>query len=950
MTTAPNNLRLRIQNLSLKTKISLAVSILLIMLVVTIGLVAINAFKSKLTEIVVAQQDTLVTRIAEDLDQHLSTIHNALIKAATTIPHDIVNDSDKAQKFLDSNAGTLSLFDRSIFIFSPAGTLIAESPFRPNRRGQDFSFREYIQKTVATNKPIISQPFVTTKDDRHTVLMFTAPVFGKDGQLIAIMTGSLGLTQPGVLGKIAKTKIGESGYFFLTTNSRAVILHPNQNLIMKTLAPEGANKLYDQALKGYEGTREDFDTNGLRTLTSLKPIKATSWILGAHYPLNEAYAPITEFTRKWMLLMGVGVILILALIWSLMRYLTNPLFTLTKQIKGSVIQHEKLSQIQLKAGGEIAELARAFNGMITQLNHRENDLRESEKRYRLMAENTTDMISRHTPDGTFIYVSTVCKTLLGYDVEELIGHSILEFIHPDNYNEVRQSQLEIFDSSSTSSVIYRMRNRDHNFVWLETTSKVLTDPISGEEEIVCVSRDFTARKKLEEELHYLALHDGLTSLPNRILINDRFQQAIFHANREDHLTAILVLDLDRFKRINDTLGHDAGDKVLKLIASRVQECVRQIDTVARPGGDEFVILLASINHLEDAMMVASKILASINEPFILERQETFITGSIGISIYPKDGQDATMLIKNADTALYCAKEQGGNNYQCYIPDMNAKALEHLSLENALHSAIERNELRVHYQPVIEIKSGQIKGVEALVRWEHPEHGLVSPVNFIPLAETSGLIVPIGEWVMRHACKEVLSWREQGLPPIRLAVNISGRQFRQRNLLESIQNIITETKFNPKDLDLELTESVIMGDPAKTVEILHTLKAMGTSISIDDFGTGYSSLSYLKRFPIDTLKIDRSFVQDITLDQDDAAIVRAVIALAQSLRLKVVAEGVETQEQLTYLQELNCDSMQGFLISRPLPPDKLIQFMRSQDKNQSKNTVSSFNEFKRAKKP
>ena len=438
-----------------------------------------------------------------------------------------------------------------------------------------------------------------------------------------------------------------------------------------------------------------------------------------------------------------------------------------------------------------------------------------------------------------------------------------------------------------------------------------------------LEREIIERRRAEEAAYY----DTLTGLPNRMLFQERLPHALALAERSRQMLAVMLLDLDRFKTINETLGHGVGDRLLHEVAERLTGCVRRSDTVARFAGDEFALLLMQITRpddviriarrTEDAVEVAQSILRILEAPFVWGQHELYLTASIGIGLYPDDGEDSQTLLKNAGSALNRAKEQGGNNYQFYTADMNAKALKRLALENNLRHALERDEFVLHYQPQVNISSGRIVGAEALVRWQHPELGLVSPLDFIPLAEDTGLIVPIGEWVLRTACAQNKKWQEEGWPSMCISVNLSARQFQQLQLVESIAEILAETGLAPERLELELTESALMKDTETAVETLRRIKKTGVRIAIDDFGTGYSSLSHLKRLPIDVLKIDRSFVCESTTAPDDAAIVMAIIGLAHNLKLKVIAEGVETEEQLAFLRLLNCDEIQGYLCSKPL---------------------------------
>jgi diguanylate cyclase (GGDEF)-like protein len=389
------------------------------------------------------------------------------------------------------------------------------------------------------------------------------------------------------------------------------------------------------------------------------------------------------------------------------------------------------------------------------------------------------------------------------------------------------------------------------------------------------------------------------------------------AKRSERLVGLLFFDLDRFKTINDSLGHHVGDQLLEAVAERISNHIRDCDTVARLGGDEFTVVLESLSHVDEVFLVAQKICDMFASPFQLDTQQIFVTASIGITVFPFDDTDAENLLKNADIAMYRAKENGGNTYAFYEPHMDAHATEWLTLENDLRHALERNEFFLCYQPRVDISTGQILSAEALLRWQHPDHGLVSPAEFIPLLEETGLIVPIGEWVIKTACQQSLDWQSRGLPPLRIAVNISPRQFRQNNLIDLLTETLKTTKLDPNALELEITESMLIENVDVAAETLSAAHDLGIHVSVDDFGTGYSSLSYLKRFRISTLKIDRSFVKDITTDPDDAAIASAIVALAQSLDLNVTAEGVETQEQLAFIRQLGCDEAQGYLFSKPL---------------------------------
>lgn len=444
--------------------------------------------------------------------------------------------------------------------------------------------------------------------------------------------------------------------------------------------------------------------------------------------------------------------------------------------------------------------------------------------------------------------------------------------------------------------------------------------------LIGIFSDISERKMAEERIQHLAHYDTLTGLPNRALFSDRLQQALIYAQRNQSTVALLFLDLDRFKQINDTLGHGVGDQLLQMVSQRLLECVREQDTVSRQGGDEFIAVLPGTDH-EGADLVAEKILNAVIQPYVIEGHDLRVSCSIGIALYPSQAQDVDTLIKYADVAMYQAKEGGRNKYLHFDPSMNASAYERLKMETSLRGAIERNELRLYYQPQIDLVDGRLIGCEALVRWQHSEMGLVSPASFIPLAEETGLIMPISDWVLEEALRQTREWRDAGLPQITVSVNLSALQFRQRNLHEQVSQLLGKYELPAQVLDLELTEGILMQGVERTLAMLHELTMMGVGLSIDDFGTGYSSLSYLKRFPIQKLKIDQSFVRDVTHDSNDATMVRTIILMAHSLKLHVIAEGVETEDQADFLRQAGCERAQGYHFGRPMPAEAFSEYLR-----------------------
>jgi diguanylate cyclase (GGDEF)-like protein/PAS domain S-box-containing protein len=547
-------------------------------------------------------------------------------------------------------------------------------------------------------------------------------------------------------------------------------------------------------------------------------------------------------------------------------------------------------------------------------------LRESNERFDSAVRATNDVIwDWNLATGELWWNENLAK-VFGYRLEDIDRTNKFweDNIHPADRQRVASGVDNAIKSGEENwGDEYRFRRRDGTYAFVYDRGRLIRDDSGKPVRMIGAMADVTARKEAEERLSYLAQFDTLTNLPNRHLFRDRLAQTLVQGHRGHGQVGVMFVDLDRFKNINDMLGHEAGDRLLVLAAASLNESVREGDTVARISGDEFAIVLANMAKAEDASIVAGKVINGFAHSFDVAGHKVYVTASIGISVYPNDGADAETLLKNSETAMHRAKEQGRNGYQFYLPAMNERAMHRLELETGLRVALERKEFLLHYQPKIDLASNSICGFEALLRWQHPERGLIPPVQFIPILEDTGLIVPVGEWVLLQACREIEAWRTQGIEPRPVAVNLSARQFQQKNLDEVIGRVLKDTGIDPAHLELELTESLLMHDAAEAARTLQNLKNYGVRLAVDDFGTGYSSLAYLRRFPIDALKVDRAFIRDLTTNAEDATITLAIINLAHSLKLGVVAEGVETSAQVTFLKENRCDEAQGFYFARPL---------------------------------
>jgi diguanylate cyclase (GGDEF)-like protein/PAS domain S-box-containing protein len=525
------------------------------------------------------------------------------------------------------------------------------------------------------------------------------------------------------------------------------------------------------------------------------------------------------------------------------------------------------------------------------------------------------------------YLNVVAEALTGWSRKEAAGHPVEEVLRLIDASTRAVTQNPVALAIRENKPIVLSPNcvlvrRDGVEADIEDSTAPIHDRHGRVTGAVMVFHDVSATRALSGRMLHLAQHDGLTDLPNRILFSDRLTEAIAAAHRYRRRLAVLFLDLDRFKHVNDSLGHQIADRVLQSVASRLHACVRASDTVARQGGDEFVILLSEVTHAQDAAVSAEKILQVVRTLRRIDEHDLHLTASIGIATYPDDGADAETLLRNADLAMYHAKDNGRNNHQFFTTDMNRRTVERQSLEVDLRLALENHEFELFYQPKVSLATGAITALEALIRWHHPERGLVSPAQFIPVAEACGVIVPIGQWVMREACRQTRAWRDAGLPPVRIAINVSPRELREKDFVATVRATLAEAGLEPDNLELELTETFLMQDSTLTGTVLQALKGLGVTLALDDFGTGYSSLSHLRRFPIDTLKIDQSFVRDLATDADDANIVSAMISMGESLHMRVVAEGVETRDQLAFLQELGCPEAQGYYFSRPVAAGQL----------------------------
>ncbi|OBS08478.1 putative bifunctional diguanylate cyclase/phosphodiesterase [Acidihalobacter prosperus] len=643
------------------------------------------------------------------------------------------------------------------------------------------------------------------------------------------------------------------------------------------------------AFEGKSGLVTTRDYRGHEVVAAYTPLAQLGLGMVLKVDTDELYAPIYEQVREvsYMLLFFLAAGLLL------LYWLVNPLV-------------RKLAISEREA------------------RHASERLRDSETRTRTILDNIDEGLVTLAANGTVESLNPMAEQLFGYAPGALLGSNMLDLIDADDHAKYRE-RIEHFTARQdlhAPPTAFELAIAHRNGKRLPTEVRISDMVLGGQQKFILAIQDITRRKEAEARILHIASHDPLTGLPNRTLLEDRIKQAIQSHYRRHERFAVIYIDLNDFKTINDSLGHTIGDSLLRAVSGRLKECLRQEDTVARQGGDEFIVILSRVEHPDDAATAVQKIIQTLTLPYFIEGHELHSGASLGIAIYPEDGHNVTALLKNSDTAMYQAKALGRNNYRFYSPEMDAKAADRLMLENNLRRALERNELALHYQPIVSLASGEVVAVEALLRWTHPVMGAVSPARFIPVAEDSSLILPIGEWVLETACRQIREWDRSGSFHGRIVINLSPRQFRQGDLVQRFTHIIKRTGIDPRRLGMEITESVIMENLDSSIRMLQSLKDMGVEFSLDDFGTGYSSLSYLKRFPVDKLKIDQSFVRDLVNDHDDESLVKAIIAMAHNLKIRVVAEGVETVDQLEFLREHRCDLYQGYYFSRPLPAHEL----------------------------
>jgi len=793
---------------------------------------------------------------------------------------------------------------------------------------KDFSDRDWYQEMVKSPRFVVGR-YVIGKISGLPILPTAYPILDKAGNLQRIVWVSFDVAW---LGQMLHPGDRARGAMISILDHEGVVVarQPHDPTVIGR--PHRVAWLVDAVAAGrIEGAGEGAVPNVGMQLIAFERLPSTGAgggvYVAAGFPKAEVLAPVVRDFRHSLLFLGVFTLLAMGAAWVLTEaFLLRRVASLIGATK-RIAAGDFGARTDLGTGhGELSELARAFDAMAASL---EQSFRQAQR----IMEVAPEAIIMTDADGRIVMANPRTERLFGYSREELIGQPV-EMLVPANQRASHARERASYHHAP------RVRDMGAQGLHLLGQRKdgttfpvdISLGPLETEQGtwVVAAVRDVSERKRFEAEILHQATHDALTGLPNRTLFRELLLHGMAQARRSEKLLAVLFLDLDGFKNINDTLGHAEGDELLRAVAKRIVEALRKDDVVARQGGDEFTILLAGINVVQDITQIADKLLAAVAEPYVSGQHEMHVSASIGVTVFPFDDNDVDSLLRNADTAMYQAKADGKNTFRFYTPEMNAAMRARVEIESGLRQALRDGQLVLHYQPQVSVETGNIVGVEALIRWQHPTRGLVGPSTFIPIAEESGLIESIGEWVLGTACQQIRAWQAKGLGGIKVAVNLSARQFHRPNLLDVVRRVLAESAVESYAglLELELTESMVMHDVERNVVTMKRLREMGLTLSIDDFGTGYSSLSYLKRFPINTLKIDKSFIDGVTTSADDAAIALAVVTLGHSLNLGVIAEGVETEAQWEWLRQAGCDLAQGYHFGRPMPAEELEAMLRA----------------------
>lgn len=827
----------------------------------------------------------------------------------------------------------------------------------------NISQRTYFRQALQ-GKTVISDPIVSKSTGKLVVIIAT-PIM-KESKIIGVMC--LPIAVDDVVKQILRIKVEKTGFAFLVNEKGLVVIHPDKQIadkenILTSRKIDPSLKIFGKNMLKTEEGFGLFISDGVTKYASYSKVPGTTWVLVITVPQSEVNHKLMIFTWVSLTTILFVLILVIGLILIMTAHITKPIEILEAEANRVSSGDLSINSVNVNSKDEIGRLSRAFEKMVKNLSNSydelmatseeleasneelltseedlrmynqeliksQEDLLVSEERFRLAVEGSKDDIWDWDIAGSNMFTFYNPPNSNGILNNKVSFEEVMNSIHPDDFKLFDKS-LKNFLNNNTPFFEYEFREKSKTggYRWILCKGKALRNSEGLPIRMSGSNSDITERKKSEEKIYYIAHYDALTDLPNRTLFNERLSAALQSSKQQNKQGALMYLDLDNFKTVNDTFGHSAGDALLKEISINLQNCVSEFDTVSRLGGDEFAIILPELENFDDIHEILERVLSMSKSPHMIQGQEFYVSSSIGVAVYPNDGEKAEMLMKNADTAMYNAKKLGKNRYEFFNASMNDTMIELFELENSLRHAIENNEFVMYYQPKINFKADAICGVEALIRWKSPSKGLVPPYEFIPLAEETGLIIPIGDWVLKTACQQLKKWNDMGYISLDMSINLSAKQFKQRNLVDRINEIIAETGINPSSIELEITETMAMENLDHTMNILNKLKESGIKISLDDFGIGYSSLNYLRKLPIDILKMDKDFVIDIPEDNKQGEITKTIISLAHSMNLEVIAEGVENIEILHLLRKYGCDKAQGYFFSKPIKPEEIEEILK-----------------------
>ncbi len=903
-----------VRQLTLRSQIGLTVGLMLIAILLAHSYLVFSAAREELKQSLSRQTEVLVNQLASELDEKIRLRIDTLESMSKTIRLDIGNKLDETERFFRNSPSLVILFD-DLYLFSADGVLLVDWPVVPGRRGLDVSQREYIKSVINTGRTTVSQA-ILGQATKQPIIVIAVPIPKADGSLGGILGGVLNLQKSHLLDPLTNTKVGLTGYLHLIDATRTTILHPDRTRTLSPIAAEHSYPALERALtEGFEGTLEGVDAAGQPGLFSFRRLPHTDWLLAAVLPTDEAFATVHQLNARITFFTLLSLILVVGVIFFMLTRLTKPLEVLTNFL---LFSRSLKAPPPLTHGClETDRLAAAFTQFVAQQKRSGDELRVAATAF----ESQEGMFIT-SADCIILRVNHAFAAITGYLAEEIVGQTP-DLLASDRHDAAFHAAMEraLRQIGTWQGEVWKRRKNGEIYPeWLTVTA--VRDGEGRLTHRVYTLIDITQRKAAEHEIQHLAFYDSLTSLPNRRLLADRLQQALASSSRSGRCGALLFIDLDNFKTLNDTVGHDKGDLLLLDVARRLTACTRESNTVARLGGDEFVVMLEELNAdpseaARQTETVCEKILAALGEPCDLDGYAYTTTASIGVALFGDHHSSVEELMRRADLAMYQAKSAGRNALRFFDPVMQTMVSARAALENDLRTAWRQGQFLLHYQPQVDSR-GRVTGAEALLRWQHPVHGMVSPADFIPVTEETGLIVPLGLWVLETACAQLATWAQQpGKAHLMLAVNVSLRQFRQTDFVDQVKGVLTRSGARGDRLKLEITESLLLDNVEEIILKMSALKACGIAFSLDDFGTGYSSLSHLKRLPLDQLKIDQTFVRDLLTDANDEAIARTIVALARSLGLSVIAEGVETAEQRNSLAAQGCYAYQGYLYSRPL---------------------------------